>query len=290
MTDTPIEVLIEGTIHKEIEALRQNQRIFDDKAFELQAEYDKLAAKADRTGNPADVKAAEAVNNQLMGYISAGTVASEKIQTLSHPSELERRVNERLAKTKRIGALRERSTKMADGTPKETAKDQGFPEVYLNENGGFKIGADARAKSDLVASVLGLITKDNMGDAKHLFTPAEAEKLLAKRGWTGFLDRKREIVSAKAKAEESRAKEREAAATAKAAEKAAKAQEREAAKAAAKVERDAKEAEKKAAKDAAKKAEPVAAAAGQNPSKGRSTSKTDQDRARREAKAGATAK
>lgn len=153
---------------------------------------------------------------------------------------------------------------------KETAKDQGVPDVYLNEAGNFRIGMDARLKSDLVNSALGLITKEEPGASLHIFTEAEATDLLKKRDWMGFLDRKREIETAKAAKRETAAKERE---------------ERERIKAQEKAEKEAKKAEEKAAKDAAK-AE-AGTSSGKGNSGGGGLSKTEQARQQREAKAAA---
>lgn len=134
---------------------------------------------------------------------------------------------------------------------KETAKDQGVPEVYLNEAGNFRIGMDARLKSDLVGAVVGEVTKDNPGASLHVFSESDAMALLEKRGWVSFLDRKREIIAAKeAKKAESAAK-REATARERAEAKAAK---------------DKEKAEAKAASDAEKEA--AAAAKGADGSKG----------------------
>src|SRR5438128_2119683 len=74
---------------------------------------------------------------------------------------------------------------------KETARDQGVPEVYLSEKGSFVPGMDARYKADLVNSALGLQDKD----AKAHFEPADAEKRLEMRDWTKSLVRKREILA-----------------------------------------------------------------------------------------------
>lgn len=116
---------------------------------------------------------------------------------------------------------------MATATKKTAAQEQGVPVVYLNENGRFKVGMDARLKSDLVLSALGLITKANPGQSLHVFTKDQAEKLLQARGWTGFLDRKREILAQteqrKAEREQEREERTRAAAEAKAEKKAEKA-------------------------------------------------------------------
>ena len=78
---------------------------------------------------------------------------------------------------------------------KITAKQQGVPDEYLNEKGNFRVGQDARCKSDLVSSALGIKDPKML----HTFTPDEAEKLLKIRDWTHYLDRKREIIAGQAK-------------------------------------------------------------------------------------------
>jgi hypothetical protein len=143
-----------------------------------------------------------------------------------------RQIEQRLDNLDRITKLRERSTKV----PKQSPKDQGVPDVYLNaENGNFRIGMDARLKSDLINSILGIITTEKPGDSLHVFEEAHAMDILTARDWTGFLDRKRELSAEQAtkkaardaeKEERARvrAEEKKARDDAKAAEKAAKAE------------------------------------------------------------------
>lgn len=165
--------------------------------------------------------------------------------------------------------------------PKETPAEQGVPAVYLNpENGNFRTGMDARLKSDLVNSALGLITEANPGAALHVFDEDTALEILKKRDWTSFLDRKREIVEAREASKKANAEKREAEARERAVEK----ERKDAEKAAAKEAADAEKAAKKAEADA-KKAETKATS---GKSSGGS-SKTDQLRAQREAKAEAAA-
>lgn len=98
--------------------------------------------------------------------------------------------NKELAKLKKEGKIVEERTKsLAVKTPKE----QGFPEVYLAETGKFKPGYDAKAKSDLVASALGLSKPDKL----HRFTKEKAQELISLRGWDGYLERKRKIMASK---------------------------------------------------------------------------------------------
>jgi hypothetical protein len=94
---------------------------------------------------------------------------------------------------------------------------------------------DARLKSDLVNAALEIPSEA----ALHQFNPTEATGLLNKRGWTSFLDRKREIVAEKARKSEESAAKRDAAAREKAEAKEVKAREREEAKAAKAAEREA---------------------------------------------------
>lgn len=142
-----------------------------------------------------------------------------KIAQLEDPSESDRRVE-----------VKERTTeaRRRSNMAKETAKDQGVPDAYLNaETGNFKVGMDARYKSDLVNSALGV---EGVGMLSK-FEPKDAEARLAKRGWEEFLDRKRQIIAEKeAKAAESAAA-KEAAAREKADAKKAAQAERAAAKA-----------------------------------------------------------
>ena len=76
---------------------------------------------------------------------------------------------------------------MAPKTSKQTAREQGFPAVYLGSGGTFKPGYDATAKRDLVAAVLGLPNPH----ALHRFTKAKGQQLIDARGWQKFVDAKR---------------------------------------------------------------------------------------------------
>lgn len=207
------------------------------------------------------------LSNRITSNVNRSVLLAEKISRLGHPSEREARIAKKEKTHARITKLR-RNNSMA----KETAKDQGVPEVYLSESGNFKIGMDARLKSDLVNSALGLITTEEPGAALHVFTEKEATALLEKRGWMHFLDRKREIETAKAEKKAKAAEEREV-------------REREKAEAKAK-----KDAEKQAAKEAAAaaKAESGGKADGGKGGSG-GLSKTEQARQQREAKAAAAA-
>lgn len=89
---------------------------------------------------------------------------------------------------------RKEATEMAaKKTQKITARDQGFPEVYLGEGGNFKPGYDARAKTDLIHAAEGW---DNPS-ALHKFSPEEAASLIAKRHWNGHRLKSREAREAK---------------------------------------------------------------------------------------------
>jgi hypothetical protein len=69
---------------------------------------------------------------------------------------------------------------------KVTARDQGVPAVYLNdESGTFKPGYDAKLKSDLINAVLG-------SGVLHVFTEKDALAILESRGWMPMLEKSRE--------------------------------------------------------------------------------------------------
>lgn len=103
---------------------------------------------------------------------------------------------------------------------KATAKDKGAPDVYLNEKGNFKIGMDARFKSDLINTILGTPTDK----ALATFSEAEAKKHIDSFGWNVHLDKSRA-------SREGKAAKKAAAAEKRAAEKAQAAADKEAQKA-----------------------------------------------------------
>jgi len=283
VTDIPIEITISQEIEAEIERLTDLQERTDTIVFDLQAQYNEAAATADASEKPEDLATATALHRRLISALASGTDTSMKIQTLRHPSELERRVNSVLANKESIRRLRMSEQETASKKP--TPRDQGFPDVYLSESGKFRIGMDARAKSDLVASVVGDITPEDLGNALHCFTEDEAVKLLEARGWTGFLERKQQILAEKTAAKEARAKEREEAARVRAAEKEKKdAEKKAAAEAKAKAEAEAKAA-------AAESGDAADTATSKQPSRSSrsSSGKSEQQRAAREAKAAAAA-
>lgn len=135
---------------------------------------------------------------------------------------------------------------------KETAKDQGVPAVYLNEAGNFRIGMDARLKSDLVAAALEIEQPESL----HSFTVKEANALLKKRGWQRFLDRKKELLAAKAERQKEAAEAKETRARERAAEKEQKAAEKAEAKAKSDTEKQSKATAAAAAKDKSAKGGP----------------------------------
>lgn len=195
---------------------------------EAQVEYDAAwdAWMDDARAHPHDETSPEisartdAASRRMFGLYDSIHAVRQRIVRLEAPIEFEQRMQTH----QRINALRERSTTMA----KETAKDQGVPKEYLNDAGNFRIGMDARLKSDLVAAALEI----EQPEALHSFTVAEATKLLKTRGWMRFLDRKKEILAAKAQRAEEAAKAKEERARERAAEKEVKAKEKAEAKAA----------------------------------------------------------
>jgi hypothetical protein len=84
---------------------------------------------------------------------------------------------------------------------KQTARDKGVPEQYLSEKGTFKIGHDAKYKSDLIKAALEF-EATNKGRKT-----SDAHKALTRMAWTSHLDasrasraRKAERKTAKAEA------------------------------------------------------------------------------------------
>lgn len=259
--------VVNAEIDSDIDRFTADLARIDQQIAELTAQRDGLPPTGvDEEPTDEETHLTSRINTALQRSIQV----SQKISQLRHPSEHEARVAKREKTHARITKLRRNNT-----VAKETAKDQGVPEAYLGENGNFKIGMDARLKSDLVNSVLGLITKDEPGASLQVFSEAEATELLKKRGWTSFLDRKREIVEAQAAKKAAAAAERE---------------ERERVRAAEKAEKDAKKAaekEAKAAEAAAQKAESGASEGKSSSKSGGGLSKTEQARQQREAKAAA---
>lgn len=206
-------------LEREIEGLVEDLAIIDastpalqDRANAAQGKADKLKAKV----AAADKREVELSHRSLVRHLDRGTALSERLQLLRSEGELDRRVAAKLATTERIGKL---TDAVKDKKPtKATAKSQGFPEVYLAENGNFKPGYDARAKSDLINAVLGI----DDGKALHKFSVALAQKLIDARDWGSFLERKQAIVEEKAAAKAKKAEEKAEAEKVKAAEKAAK--------------------------------------------------------------------
>jgi hypothetical protein len=244
----------------------------DEQTAQLQAKLDGLrSADPDVAPTPDE----DAASRTLLRSIHAGTTLSEKLAVLRQPSELERRINEKLANQQSLRRLlMSEATETTTAPKKPTPADQGVPAVYLSDDGKkFRTGMDARLKSDLIASITGEITAENPGQSLSIFDEATARGILEARGWTGFLERKvallAEKADKKAKAAEAReVREREAAE-----KKAAAAAEKEKAKAEA---------------AAAKAAEGGSSSSGSGGKTGGS-SKTDQARAQREAKAAAAA-
>jgi hypothetical protein len=189
-------------------------------------EYAGPAANKDKGDEAAGQKYEQAFTRE-MGVMDAIKRNGLRISTLRSPDEFDRRMTEAINKKGGIKRMTEEATK--ERTKKPTARDRGVPEIYLNaETGNFKVGADARYKSDLVSSALGIPDESRLQD----FEPKDAEKRLAERDWTPFLERKREILAEKERKAAERAKEKEQAAREKAAAKEQAKQDAAAAKAA----------------------------------------------------------
>lgn len=261
-----VGVLVARTLGHEIQRVEDDLARADTTITRLQGEYDALRnTDADSPMSAAEEKA----NAALIRAVHHGTVISQKLQVLRSPSELERRINEKLANQQSIRRLlMSEATDTPTAPAKPTPADQGIPAQYLSDDGKkFLTGMDARLKSDLIASITGEITDEKPGASKHVFDEATARGILTARGWTGFLDRKVALLATKAASKEKAQKEREERARLAAEEKAKK------------------DAEKKAA-DEAKAAAGESAPAASGKTAG---SKAAQDRAQREAKAAAAA-
>lgn len=200
-------------LHGHLAACRRNAKLLDpkykraeEKAHRLEVanlatlDAGKSPTKAKMEQADAARREADRFHKQLTGVFDAITRTKAQIAQLDSPRAIAER-EAKLETRQRLGNLKERT--MADKTKKATAKDQGFPSVYLNDKGAFRPGMDARAKSDLICKVLGITSKDSILPAN--VSAAKAEELIQARGWVGFLTRKREILA-----------EREAAAAAKA--------------------------------------------------------------------------
>jgi hypothetical protein len=81
---------------------------------------------------------------------------------------------------------------MAKTTTKQTAKDKGVPDRYLSESGKFRVGQDARYKSDLIAEALAF--EEANGGKKS----SPAHKQLQRMNWTSHLNASRKVRAAKA--------------------------------------------------------------------------------------------
>ena len=197
--DHPVRLQLEV----EISRLREEADRLDADMTRVQAEYDKVWAKEKRydfeSVPPKVRQESDRLSAEVVKLLDQGKTVAEKLNQLTAPAELERRMQDADAKTLRI----ERIKTMADKAPKkQTAREMGAPDEYLSDSGNFRPGMDARYKSDLVNSALGIKDKK----ALMTFTVEDAETRLQIRGWTGFLTRKREILAAKAEKASSKPK------------------------------------------------------------------------------------
>lgn len=196
------EMIIEQ-LNEEIAKTLKTQTEYDRLTAVAQKEYDKAAKAAGRKPKDEELAAAaERIHNKLMRAINGGTACSSRLVDLRHPSELERRLHKVAKRDESLSKLRERKAAQQEqgGVGARPAKkvsglprDQGFPPIYLAENGKFQPGQDSRAKSDLCNSVLGIKTPE----MKHQFKKQEALRLLELRDWMGYLDRKRKAKGGK---------------------------------------------------------------------------------------------
>jgi hypothetical protein len=274
---------VHAQLDREIGALSNRLAQIDEQLLpQLQDAVEQAERKSQESGLDTDYAKAERLQEQLIKLIDEGTNTSRHLQILRSPRELERRTNTALTLKTSIRRSTDMSTTEETTTPavpavpakpkKPNAQDKGAPAIYLNDDGKFRIGMDARLKSDLVLSATGQITAEKPGASLQVFEPEEAEQLIEAFDWGYFLDRKKALIAVEADKKAKSAAEREEKARQRAEEKAAK----DAAKAAAKAEADL------AKQSQVNEAESKKAAAA-------APSKTDQARAQREAKAAAAA-
>lgn len=215
-----------------VEVAEAEEQVVELKRYLPELESEKDAAweefspkgKGDAPIDEAASKRYDAAFKRVMTAHDAIKKVTKTIKDLQSPEEFDRRMEKTINER---GGIKRMTDEKTPKVAKPTARDQGVPDVYLNEKGNFQIGKDARYKSDLVSSALGIEDSSRLQD----FEPKDAEKRLAARDWTSFLDRKREIIAEKERKATERAAEREEA-------QRVKAQEKEAAK-------EAKAAEKK---------------------------------------------
>jgi hypothetical protein len=180
-----------GTITERLDAelasARSEYDTLEAQLTSLQAPYDQAWARvtahlADGTEPPVkDSKTCDKLDRQILVILASQSTLLSRITLLSSPEELERRLQDRPAPS---------GTPRAPAEAKLSALDRGVPDVYLGETGNFRPGMDARYKSDLIQAALGLPAPD----ALMSFDPDDAVTRLDERGWTGFLDRKREKI------------------------------------------------------------------------------------------------
>jgi hypothetical protein len=181
-------------LQEEIERCTADLAVCDDALLSLEDRYQRAARKADGpTATDADRREDDLAHAALVRMQGRGLAFSERLQILRSPDELERRINRWLVKNERIEKLT--ATVKKNAPVKVSAKDQGVPEVYLTEKGTFKIGMDARCKSDCVNAILGLPSPD----ALFQLSPQLAQKIVDARGWGFYVERRRAIEDEKAK-------------------------------------------------------------------------------------------
>lgn len=145
-------------------------------------------------------KEVAAAQQRLFAAMTTRDQIERKLAVLDTREEYDRRAGVAV----RINHLRGGNGMATSKTPKQTAKDQGVPDVYLSGSGNFKPGMDARYKSDLIAAILG----EKNPKALMTFEAPDASRRLEQRGWEGFLAK---ATAARAAAAERKAKKAAAA-------------------------------------------------------------------------------
>lgn len=183
----------ESTGHPEIDkALERIAKLEADRpaaVAEYDAVWDAYAKNPDRPIDPEEESKLEKISNRVREIDH--NIASYKllVHRLSNPTPRDE------AKTSRLENLKMAKKNLTDNT--------GVPAVYLNANGRFKPGLDARYKSDLVNSALG----EKSDKALETFTVEDAINRLQQRGWMKYLDAARSSREAAAARKAARADE-----------------------------------------------------------------------------------
>ena len=182
---------------------------------EYHAAWDLYCSQTDPDfDDPALAKEADRTAKNIHGIHQAIAAFKAQIDRMNHPAEIER-ANQTKTRLENM---------MASKTPKITARDQGFPEIYLAPNGNFRPGMDARAKSDLISAICEAKGDKPNPKAIHRFDLDTANHLIEARGWRPLVNKALANRAIKAERVEAKATNAKKQAAAKRASKTAKVQ------------------------------------------------------------------